>query len=390
VTDTNKDLQIKMRKIAAITGTRAEYGILQPVFKAIESHQSLSLSLIVTGSHLSPAFGNTIDEIERDGFQIADKIDIIPESDSGKDAAISIGKCIMGMTDALQRIQPDIILILGDRGEMLAGGIAGVYMNIPIAHLHGGEVSGSIDEGIRHAITKLSHIHFPATRESARRIIRMGEEKERVFLVGAPGLDSILNEPLIPIEDLRGQFELNGNFILLVQHPVVTEIDAIEKQIRATMEAVMSMGIQTIVLYPNADSGSQAIIRVINEFDNPPMIQIVKSLPHKIYLSLMKYARVLVGNSSSGIIEAPSFHLPVVNIGTRQQGRQRAINVIDVNCNREKIVEAIRFALCDREFKAKVKSCKNPYGDGMASKRIVDVLSSIEIDNNLLQKRNSY
>ncbi|PIY19779.1 UDP-N-acetylglucosamine 2-epimerase (hydrolyzing) [Candidatus Desantisbacteria bacterium CG_4_10_14_3_um_filter_40_18] len=296
----------------------------------------------------------------------------------------------MGMTDALQRIQPDIILILGDRGEMLAGGIAGVYMNIPIAHLHGGEVSGSIDEGIRHAITKLSHIHFPATRESARRIIRMGEEKERVFLVGAPGLDSILNEPLIPIEDLRGQFELNGNFILLVQHPVVTEIDAIEKQIRATMEAVMSMGIQTIVLYPNADSGSQAIIRVINEFDNPPMIQIVKSLPHKIYLSLMKYARVLVGNSSSGIIEAPSFHLPVVNIGTRQQGRQRAINVIDVNCNREKIVEAIRFALCDREFKAKVKSCKNPYGDGMASKRIVDVLSSIEIDNNLLQKRNSY
>jgi len=218
----------------------------------------------------------------------------------------------------------------------------------------------------------------------------MGEEKERVFLVGAPGLDSILNEPLIPIEDLRGQFELNGNFILLVQHPVVTEIDAIEKQIRATMEAVMSMGIQTIVLYPNADSGSQAIIRVINEFDNPPMIQIVKSLPHKIYLSLMKYARVLVGNSSSGIIEAPSFHLPVVNIGTRQQGRQRAINVIDVNCNREKIVEAIRFALCDREFKAKVKSCKNPYGDGMASKRIVDVLSSIEIDNNLLQKRNSY
>ena len=387
-----------MRKIAAITGTRAEYGILQPVFKAIESHQSLSLSLIVTGSHLSPAFGNTIDEIERDGFQIADKIDIITESDSkgsgcndsNKDAAISIGKCIMGMTDALQRIQPDIILILGDRGEMLAGGIAGVYMNIPIAHLHGGEVSGSIDEGIRHAITKLSHIHFPATRESARRIIRMGEEKERVFLVGAPGLDSILNEPLIPIEDLRGQFELNGNFILLVQHPVVTEIDAIEKQIRATMEAVMSMGIQTIVLYPNADSGSQAIIRVINEFDNPPMIQIVKSLPHKIYLSLMKYARVLVGNSSSGIIEAPSFHLPVVNIGTRQQGRQRAINVIDVNCNREKIVEAIRFALCDREFKAKVKSCKNPYGDGMASKRIVDVLSSIEIDNNLLQKRNSY
>ncbi|MBI4752808.1 UDP-N-acetylglucosamine 2-epimerase (hydrolyzing) [Candidatus Desantisbacteria bacterium] len=394
-----------MRKIAAITGTRAEYGILQPVFKTIESHPSLSLSLIVTGSHLSSAFGNTIDEIERDGFRIAEKIDIITESDSkgsgvrgqgsgyddsNKDAAISIGKCITGMTDAIQRIQPDILLVLGDRGEMLAGAIAGIYMNIPIAHLHGGEVSGSIDEGIRHAITKLSHIHFPATRKSAQRIIRMGEEMERVFLVGAPGLDSILNELLIPRENIEKQFDIEEDFLLLIQHPVVTEIYDIERQIRTTMEAVMSMGIQTIVLYPNTDPGSQTIIRVINEFDNPPMIQIVKSLPHKTYLSLMRYARVLVGNSSSGIIESPSFHLPVINIGTRQQGRQRAANVIDVDYDKEKIVEAIRFALYDREFKAKVKRCKNPYGDGKASKRIVDVLSSIRIDNNLLQKRNTY
>ncbi|MFH1860633.1 MAG: UDP-N-acetylglucosamine 2-epimerase [bacterium] len=388
-----------MRKILAITGTRAEYGIWRPVFKAIKSHPALSLSLIVTGSHLSPAFGMTIDEIERDGFEVAERIDIIPVGtnpcgcpmdDSSKDTAISIGKCVMGMADAIQRIQPDIILVLGDRGEMLSGAIAATYMNVPIAHLHGGEVSGSIDEGIRHAITKLSHIHFPATKESARRIIKMGEERKRVFIVGAPGLVSILNEPLIPMEDIRRQFGLKEGFILLVQHPVVTEIDAVERQIIATMEAIVFMGIQTIVWYPNTDTGSQTIIRVINEFDNPPMIQVVKSLPHKTYLSLMKYAGVLVGNSSSGIIEAASFHLPVVNIGTRQQGRQRAANVIDVDYDTEKIVEAIRFALYDKEFKAKVKGCRNPYGDGKASKRIVEILSTIEINNNLLQKRMTY
>ncbi|MBU0701044.1 UDP-N-acetylglucosamine 2-epimerase (hydrolyzing) [bacterium] len=388
-----------MKKIMAITGTRAEYGIWRPVFKAIESHHSLSLSLIVTGSHLSPAFGMTIDEIERDGFEVAEKIDIIPvgtnpcgclRDDSSKGAAISIGKCIIGMADVIQRIQPDIILVLGDRGEMLSGAIAGTYMNVPITHLHGGEVSGSIDEGIRHAITKLSHIHFPATKESARRIIKMGEERKRVFIVGAPGLDSILNEPLIPIEDIRRQFGLKDNFLLLIQHPVVTEVDAVERQITATMEAIVSMGIQTIVWYPNTDPGSQTIVRIINKFDNPPMIRIVKSLPHKTYLSLMKYASVLVGNSSSGIIEAASFHLPVVNIGTRQQSRQRTVNVIDVDHDTGKIVEAIRFALYDKEFKANVKVCKNPYGDGKTSKRIVEILSRIEINNDLLQKMMTY
>ncbi|MDI6781218.1 MAG: UDP-N-acetylglucosamine 2-epimerase [bacterium] len=387
-----------IKKIMAITGTRAEYGIWRPVFKAIDANPSLSLFLIVTGSHLSTVFGMTIDEIYRDGFLIAEKIDIIPEqekqgnkwSDSSRDTAISIGKCIIGIAEAIQQIQPNIILILGDRGEMLSGAIAATYMNIPIAHLHGGEVSGSIDEGIRHAITKLSHIHFPATRKSAQRIISMGEDKRRVFLVGAPSLDTILNELLLPIEDIRKQFSLKEDFILLVQHPVVTEVDDVERQIRSTMEAVVSIGMQAIVLYPNADTGSQTIIRIINEFHNPPMIQAVKSLPHKTYLSLMKYARVLVGNSSSGIIEAASFHLPVVNIGTRQQGRQRAANVIDVNCKKEKIVEAIKFAISDEEFKAKVKRCKNPYGDGKASKRIVEVLSSIEIDNQLLQKLNVY
>lgn len=395
-----------MRKIMAITGTRAEYGIWRPVFKAIGLHPSLSLSIVVTGSHLSSVFGMTVDEIERDGFLIAEKIDIIPEEGQGagfnlkphapypdnlsKDTAISIGKAIIGIADALWRIQPDIILILGDRGEMLAGAIAATYANIPIAHLHGGEVSGSIDEGIRHAITKISHIHFPATKKSAQRIIKMGEDKKRVFLVGAPGLDTILNEPLIPIEDIRRQFGLKGDFLLLVQHPVVTEINDVEKQIQATMEAVVSMGMQAIVLYPNADPGSQTIIRVINEFHNPPMVQVIKSLPHKTYLSLLKYAQVLVGNSSSGIIEASSFHLPVVNIGTRQQGRQRAINVIDVDYKKEEIVEAIKLAISDKKFNAQVKRCRNPYGDGGASKRIVEILSKISIDSQLLQKRMSY
>ncbi len=382
----------RMKKIAVITGTRADYGILKPVLNAINEHPGLELSLIVIGMHLLKEFGYTIKEIEKDGFKINAKIEELYNEDSGIGMAKSIGKGIIRISEILDKVKPDILLLLGDRGEMLGGAITATYMNIPIAHIHGGEVSGNVDEPIRHAITKLAHIHFPATEKSAERIIKMGEDPSNVFVVGAPGLDSILNEKLIEPTELSEKYnlELSKSILLVMQHPVTTEVEDAPDQICETLEAILELKHQTILIYPNADAGGRRIIDVIKEYEKYPFIKTFKSISHMEYLSLMKIAGVMVGNSSSGIIEAPSFGLPVVNIGSRQQGRQRVENVIDVGHVKEEIKAAIKKALYDEDFKEKVKNCKNPYGDGKAGVRIADILSKIKKDKKLLQKKLSY
>lgn len=380
-----------MRKIVYITGTRADYGLMLPVLNAIKNHPKLDLTLIVTGMHLMPEFGKTIKEIEKNDFELY-KIKETYEKDDKVSMARFVGKCVNRLVDTFSYIHPDIILLLGDRAEMLAGAVAGTYMNIPVAHIHGGDISGNVDEPVRHAITKFAHIHFPATKKSAERIIRMGEEKWRVHVVGAPGLDTVLNENLIKPREIAKKYnlDLSKPIVLMIQHPVTTESDEVVKQIRETLNAVVELKHQTVLIYPNADAGGRRMIKVIKKYEKYPFIKTFKSLPHKEYLSLMKIASVMVGNSSSGIVEAPSFHLPVVNIGTRQQGRERAGNVIDVGYSKNEIIKAIRKTLYDRKFKEKVKKCKSPYGDGKASKRIVKVLSEIKIDKKLLQKRITY
>jgi len=381
-----------MRKIAVITGTRAEYGIFKSVLSAIKANPNLNLSLIVSGMHFSTEFGCTVKEIEKDGFKIDAKIDVLHTKDTGTAMAKSLGRCIEATTNPLEKIKPDILLILGDRSEMLAGAVSATYMGIPIAHIHGGEVSGNVDEPVRHAITKLAHIHFAATKESADRIIKMGEEPWRVHVVGAPGLDLILNEKLLDPKELAAKYglDLSKPTLLVVQHSVITEADDAANQIRETLEAIVELGCQTILIYPNADAGGRRMIEVIKKYEKYPFIRTFKSIPHKEYLSLMKLASVMVGNSSSGIIEAPSFGLPVVNIGARQRGRQRAENVIDVNYDKEEIKMAVQKALCDEEFKEKAKKCKNPYGDGKAGMRIAKILSETKIDKILLEKRMTY
>ena len=381
-----------MRKIAVVTGTRAEYGILKPVLKAIKACPRLDLVLMVTGMHLSKEFGYTIKEIRKDGFKIDAKVEMLYTEDTGAAMAKSIGKCIQKMTEMLERIKPDFIVLLGDRAEMLAGAVAASYMGIPIAHLHGGEVSGSVDDSVRHAITKLAHIHFPATQESANRIIKMGEDPSKIFIVGAPSLDTILNEKPPERAELSKRYglDLAKPILLVLQHPVVTEADEAARQIKETLDAIVELKHQTILIYPNADAGGRRMIKVIKKYEKYPFIKSFKSIPYTDYLGLMKVVSVMIGNSSSGIIEAPSFHLPVVSIGTRQKGRERSTNVIDVGYDRGEIVKAVKKALCDRKFRAKVKKCKNPYGDGKASQRIVKVLSKIEITPKLLQKRITY
>lgn len=374
-----------MRKIAVITGTRAEYGIFKPILKKIRESEELTLSLIVTGMHMLEEFGYTVEEIEKDGFTIDVKIPGLYTKDTKLDMAKSVGEGVITIAEALERISPDILLLLGDRGEMFAGAVAATYLNIGIAHLHGGEISGSIDGVVRHAITKLAHIHLPATEESARRIIKMGEDPAHVIVVGAPGLDSVFTAPLVSPEALSKKygFTLDSPLLLVVQHPVATEFESAPSQMRETLEAVKALDMQAIVIYPNADAGGRKMIEVIKEYAT--FVKTYRSIPHTDYLSLMKIAHVLVGNSSSGIIEAPSFKLPVVNIGTRQDGRERAENVIEVSYDREEIKKGIEKAL-SQPFRERVQSCINPYGDGKASSRIVRILSELSLEN-LPQKR---
>ncbi len=382
------------KKIAVITGTRAEYGLLYPVIRAIQDHTELNLSIIATGMHLSKEHGYTIKEIENSGFKVDVAVDMLLSNDTGASMAKSLGIGMIGITQALEQIKTDIVLVLGDRGEPLAAAIAALYMNIPIAHIHGGDTmtGGVIDSSIRHSITKFAHIHFPATEESAIRIKKLGEEPWRIHTVGAPGLDTILNAELLSKKQLIEQYSLNANepLLLAIQHPVTIQPENAANEIRTTLEALAELGMQTILVHPNSDAGGRSMIEVIKQYEHLPFLHTFKSLPHIEYLSLLNIADALVGNSSSGIIEASSFHLPVVNIGIRQEGRQRTNNVIDVASDKEKIIEAIDTALYDETFKQKVNECVNPYGDGKAGLRIAEVLAGIEINQTLLQKNITY
>ena len=311
-----------MRKILYITGTRADYGLMRSVLREIEAHPGLELEIAATGMHLMEEFGMTIEEVKKDGFKIHE-IDATYEKDDKESMVNFIGKFIRLLTKKIEEINPDMILLLGDRGEMLAGAIVGAYLTIPTAHLHGGEVSSTVDEFARHAITKLAHIHFPPTKRSAERIIKMGEDPSNVFVVGSPGIDSILNENLIEPVELSKKYdlELSKPILLLLQHPVTTDAEDAPEHIRETLEAIVELRHQTIAIYPNADAGGRDMIEVIREYEKYPFIKMFKSIAHKEYLSLMSIASVIVGNSSSGIIEAPSFGLPAINIGSRQNGR---------------------------------------------------------------------
>jgi len=380
------------RKIAVITGTRADYGIFYYILKEIEKHEALDLKLIVCGMHLCPEYGMTINEIEQDGFEIADKFETILASDTGVAMANSIGLSIISMAQCFDRIKPDLLLILGDRGEMLAAATTAIYMNIPVAHIHGGEVTGTVDESVRHAITKLSHIHFPANEDSKQRILKLGEKEKNIFVVGAPGLDYIKKTKYISRKEMLNKFNLEDDKIfLLTEHPVTTERDMVEWQIRETLDAVVELGYQTIVSYPNSDNGGREIIRIIEEYRAKYLfLKVFRNLSQVEYLSFLDIAEVMIGNSSSGIIEAPSFKLPVVNIGSRQDGRLRACNVIDIPYGRDSVIRGIKEAIYDESFKKQLKNCTNPYGDGNASGRISQILSEVNLDRELIQKRITY
>lgn len=384
-----------MKKILAVTGIRSEYFILQPIFEEIIKRKDLDLKVVVTGTHMSPVYGSTYKLIERDGYETVE-LETLISSDKLSGRSKSLGIQIMGLTDIVSMEEPDWLLVLGDREESIATATVGAYMNIPVAHVCGGDrVVGNIDDSVRHAVTKLAHLHFPTTKENGNRILKMGEEPWRVNVVGNPALDSIRKQPNLSYDFINEKLGTNLNekepFILLIKHPLSSEIEKAEEQMRITLEVVAELGIKTIITYPNSDIGSFDMINVIEEFvDKYAFIKAFKTLSRDIFVNLQRKAALLLGNSSSGILEAPFLKLPVINVGNRQKQRQHSENIIFVPHNKELIRSAIDKVLNDEDFKDICKDCSNPYGDGYAGERIAKIIAETEIDDKLINKQIVY
>lgn len=364
-----------MRKIAVFTGTRAEYGLLYWLLKDIQADSTLELQLLVSAMHLSPEFGMTYQQIEADGFVITEKVEMLLSSDSSVGTAKSIGLGVIGFADALARMKPDVLIILGDRFEALAVAQAAMILRIPIAHIHGGEITeGAYDDAIRHAITKLSLLHFTSTERHRNRVIQLGESPSRVHNVGAVGLDHLARSDLMSISTLAAslKFELKQPYVLVTYHPVTLASEPAEASFLNLLAALDKFPkLQVIVTYPNADDGGRAIIPLLEAYakKQPQRVLAIPSLGQLRYLSAVKYATAVVGNSSSGIIEVSSFKVPTVNIGERQRGRLAAESVFSCAADTGSIVSTLSLAL-----DADLSQISNPYGKGDASGAILEYL----------------
>ena len=364
------------KKILVSTGARSEYGILKPLLKEIQKSKKLKLILVVTGSHLSKNHGYTINEIKKDGFKIDSIIKLSHFRDKNVDISTALGEYVINFSKIFQKFQPDINFIIGDRDEMFASAIAASHMNIINAHLAGGDKSGGVDEYNRHAITKLSNIHFANTANSKKRIIKMGEDPKYVFLTGSPVVDDIFAKKITekPVLEKKIGKKITGNEILLIQHPVTTQPKQAEKQIASTLNAIVSLKIPTFAIRPNLDSEYKEIFKKLQTFSKKyKFIEVHSSFPRSDFLGLLKNCGILIGNSSSGIIEASCFSIPVINIGIRQKGRDGDKKVIEVNNFQQELIrKAILKAIkMKNDHKLHMKSI---YGDGKSSKRITKLL----------------
>jgi len=373
------------KNVAVFTGTRAEYGLLYWLLKDIQADPDLVLQLLVSGMHLSPEFGHTYNQIEKDGFVIDEKIEILLSSDSAVGIAKSMGLGVLGFADALSRLQPDVLIILGDRFEALAAAQTAMILRIPIVHLHGGELTeGAYDDSIRHAITKLSYLHCTSTEQYRQRVIQLGEAPERVRNVGAIGLDHLQRSSFMSIKELGDSlnFELSQPFLLVTYHPVTLGEEQPERSFQALLDSLDDYPeLQVILTYPNADDGGRRIIPMLEKYaqEHPTRVFAIKSLGQVRYLSAVKHACIVIGNSSSGIIEVPSFHVPTINIGVRQLGRLSADSVIHCAATKDAISASMQTALSD-DFQALLQSVRNPYGQGDASGQIIHMLKSIPLE----------
>ena len=372
-----------MRKIFILVERRADYSRYKPILELLNKDPFFEVYLVVTGICLLDIHGRDINYIENDGFEISATIPMFsPDAeDTGAEMVRSMSRVMLGVVDELEKSKPDIVLSGFDIGANFAVTIAAAHMNIPVAHIQGGEVTGSIDESIRHAMSKFSHFHFPATEDAKNRLVRLGENPQDIFVVGCPSIDVLLSTPFLPKEQLELKFGLDFSkpFVIMIQHPVTTEAKSSLEQIRETIVAIKNVGVQTIALLPNNDAGHSKIIDEVKASG----IKWYPSLSTIEFINLYRNAWALVGNSSSGIHETPTFKIPAVNIGNRQMGRERAANVIDVQNNATDIEKGLRKALYDKDFREFVLSVNNPYGDGDSASKIVYHLKNLNFEGKL-------
>ncbi len=365
------------RRIAYVSGTRADFGLMRSTLQAIDADPALSLAVIATGMHLDPAYGSTVNEIEAAGLRIAAHIPVPTQPATGATMARNIGTMTAAMVDAFEAERPDIVLLLGDRGEMLAGAIAALHLNIAIAHVHGGERSGTVDEPVRHAISKLAHLHLVATDGARERLERMGEDGANIHVTGAPGLDGLPEAPELSERDRPKA--------LMVFHPVLLEADCAEADATMLLDALSAAGCEILALMPNSDAGSDGVRRALDAARGRAGLEIAVHLDRSAFIAQMAYADLMIGNSSAGIIEAASFGTPAINVGNRQNLRERNANVRDVAAERGAVDAAIAAALSGGRF-----PCENVYGDGKAGERIVHLLRDQPLDAALFNKVNGY
>jgi UDP-N-acetylglucosamine 2-epimerase (non-hydrolysing)/GDP/UDP-N,N'-diacetylbacillosamine 2-epimerase (hydrolysing) len=390
------------RVIAIFTGNRAEYGLQYPILRAVDRHPGLEYRLLVSGAHLDADFGRTLEEISNDGFRIDAEVKIDMGADSRVSTSMAIGSGIVGISKALADIQPDVMVVYADRFEGLAAVIASSQMNIPTAHIEGGDLTegGALDDSVRHAMTKLAHLHFTTNQQATNRILGMGEEAWRVHTVGFPAIDLISEGRYATPDEVAGRLglDLEKPVVLFTQHSVTTEFDQAASQVMPSLEAMAMLaceGVQVILTYPNNDAGGRAIIEQLQTFVARalPGVQVHRSLGRNLYHGVLALAQdgshrvVCVGNSSSGVKETPAFGCPTVNIGSRQEGRLRGVNVLDAGYDAADILAATRLCLFDESFRRLAREGDNPYYLGDAGPKIAKVLAHVPLDQNLIRKR---
>lgn len=376
-------------RLLFVTGSRGEWGYIRPIIRRCERRE-IDYSICATNMLLLPSHGTLVDEIKRDGFRVTDEIFMSLEGHNHFTMVKSLGVFLQSFVDVLYRNRPDWIVLAGDRGEQLMGAIGGAYTYIPVAHIQAGERSGNIDGTARHALGKFAHLHLAANDDAVQRLLKLGEEAFRVHNVGAPQLDELIEGPLTSTEELyrRHGIRENEEYLLVVQHPVTEEMDKATRQVQVLSKALKEIPMQKIWVLPNNDAGSEAVRRELlrqRSIDTT----IFENLSRQDYLGMLKGSRAIVGNSSSGILEAPTFRIPAVNLGRRQADRVQGINVINAPFEPEPCLSAIRLAVSE-DFRVTLSECTNPYGDGRSSERILDILSSMSVDSNLLIKKLAY
>lgn len=383
---------LNKRKIFIVTERRADFSRFKPILNLIKKDKKLQYHLAVTGSHLLKKHGLTIKEITKSKFKIFAKFPIFDKTyeknDKGSGMSIALGKAIVKLSYILEKSKPDLILSGFDIAANFAVTVVGAHMNIPVAHIQGGEVSGNIDEFLRHGMSKFAHYHFTANKNSKKRLIKLGEVKKNIFIVGCPSLDALFQEKSLSRKEIFKKFniDLEKDFMLVIQHPVTTEAENSKKQILQILQATKKIKMQKLFIFPNNNSGAVDIIKIIKK----NKVNFASTLKLQEYKTLLEKCKVLIGNSSSGIHEAASFAVPVINIGNRQNGRLKPKNVLNSKCSSQEILNKINFVLKNKKFTKSLKKLKNPYGDGKSSIKIVKFLKKISLNKKIIQKQITY